>query len=136
MSELIIGILGGVFLVLFLGVFAAYIDWSTQIKSKVNHFDGLNQFDRNRLLNNLAILQLLTDYAMKNPSQRIGQILINTDVLQDRNIRDPKRMGWEPPFYYIDRIILNEEPGAILRRMEKALAKNTNNVNIKKETNN
>ncbi len=80
------------------------------------------QFDKERQLANLEILKLLLAYAAENPSQRFGQILRNTGILQDVGVKDSSREDWETPDYYIDRVLVHEEPQLILERMKKELA--------------
>jgi hypothetical protein len=79
-----------------------------------------NSLDAKRLDDNLEIIQLLTEYIEANPSQRFGQVLRNTGVIQDINIpKEPHEM----PDMYLDRQLLFEEPDIILKRIEKHLAK-------------
>jgi len=83
-----------------------------------------NELDAKRLNDNLEIVQLLTEYIENHPSQRFGQVLRNTGIIQDVGVKDSSKPEWETPTYYIDRILIHEEPGIILERMEKELAKN------------
>lgn len=80
-----------------------------------------SQFDKERQIANIEIMKLLLDYTVKNPSQRFGQILRNTGILQDVGVKDSSREEWETPDYYIDRVLIHEEPQIILARMKKEL---------------
>lgn len=84
-------------------------------------FKSDSQFDKGRQVANLEIIKLLLAYAAENPSQRFGQILRNTGILQDIGVKDSSRQEWETPDYYIDRVLVHEEPQIILARMKKEL---------------
>jgi hypothetical protein len=98
------------------------VEWkSNKSKSKPLNYDELRQ------QTNLMILDLLRLYAEKHPSMRFGQILRNTGILQDVGVRDSSKPEWETPDYYIDRIIIHEEPWTILKRMAKELDEQNKN---------
>ena len=74
-----------------------------------------------RLVANLEILDLLEDYARKNPDQRIGQVLRNSGVMN--SVLVPKRgtPEWESGEMYMDGIVMHEESAIILKRMKQEL---------------
>ena len=93
---------------------------------------GLDKFmGRNpRLVANLEILDMLRDYAMENPDQRIGQVLRNSGVMN--TVLVPKRGApeWESGEMYIDGIVMHEEPAIILKRMKQELNDRKNRENV------
>jgi len=101
---------------------AAIVEYITS-----NSQTPLNEFEKNRLVVNLEILQILLDYTARHPSQRFGQILRNTGILQDVGVRDSSKEEWETPDFYIDRALIHEEPHIILERMQKELAEQEKN---------
>ena len=90
-------------------------------KSKQEPTKKLRSFDQERQIANLEILTLLVVYVRTHPSQRFGQVLRNTGILQDVQVKDSKQAEWETPDYYINRILIHEEPQVILERMRKEL---------------
>jgi len=119
MSDLMISllILAGVVGVALLAALVDYTVSNPKTQPKISS----TQFDIERELANYQILAILVRYAEKNPSQRFGQILRNTGLLQDVGVRDSSKADWETPDYYIDRLIIHEEPQVILERMKKEL---------------
>ena len=111
-----------------LGVLAALMDWKT------TKYENLSEFDAQRMEDNLEIIRVLKKYAEDNPSQRIGQILRNCGIIMDIGVKDSSKPEWETPDYYIDRNLLFEEPGVVLRRIEKVLANQYDYDIVIKET--
>lgn len=97
----------------------ALVVWSWKA---VNGRKPANPFDAARQQANLEIIKMIQKYAEEHPTQRFGQILRNIGILQDIGVRDSSKPEWETPDYYIDRILLHEEPQRILARMKKELA--------------
>lgn len=83
-----------------------------------------NQFDAKRLADSVKALELIKQYLQDNPSIRLGQALLNLDVLQDDVTYTPNC----PPRYKLKRQIIHEEPSVTLSRIEKALAKQTHGL--------
>ena len=80
-----------------------------------------NSFDMQRQEYNLEILRLVKKYVKDHPEQRLGQILLNVNILMDVGVKDSSRPNWETPDYYIDRRIVHEESCIILDRVKKTL---------------
>lgn len=100
------------------GLFAAFFDWKTT-EGQINYAE--TDLDKKRQITNIMILQVLTDYAAKNPSQRFGQILRNTGLVQDVLVQERGMEDWESGNAYISRDLLFEEPYTILKRMKETL---------------
>ena len=75
-----------------------------------------------RQIANLEILDLLRERVLNHPDERFGQALRNAGIINDVGVKDSSKPDWETPDYYIDRIILHEEPSVILARMRRAQA--------------
>jgi len=75
-----------------------------------------------RQVANLEILALLEKRILDQPDERFGQVLRNLGIINDIGVRDSSRHDWETPDYYIDRIIIMEEPSIVLARMKRAKA--------------
>ena len=108
-------LLGCIVLILPIGLLAAFVADKTSKQPK-------NAYDAKRQEDNLEILRLVKKYVKDHPEQRLGQALRNVGILMDVGVRNSSRPNWETPDYYIDRMIVHEEPDFILERVRKTLA--------------
>lgn len=99
-----------------IGVLAAVVADKTSKQPK-------NELDAERLEDSLEALNLISDYLKENPSIRLGQALLNLNVLQDDVTYTPNC----PPRYKLKRNIIHEEPAVTLARIEAALEKYRSN---------
>lgn len=82
---------------------------------------------KDRIIDNLAILDMLFDYITSNPDQRFGQALRNLGIVTDVVVKDSAAPEQDSPQYYLDRSIIMEEPGETLKKIDAFFYKNNKN---------